>query len=144
MDPVQISRLEEGHHEPKKSNLSIEEDLLMGILEAGKDSLPNEFLAMLVEKKGIICELQLIPGTVAGNSHAWLPQFMRPPDPFFKVVGTVHTHPSRSFRPSNADLNYFSRNGRLHIIAALPFSMHSWAAYDQLGQRVELPVVSSV
>ena len=77
---------------------SITRKVLRMILEASKDAHPNEFAAMLRADGTTITELVLVPGTVSGNSHAILRTHMLPID--FSVIGTVHSHPSPSARPS--------------------------------------------
>ena len=81
----------------------------------------------------------ILPGTVSGNSHAIFRMNMRPID--FSIVGTVHSHPSPSFNPSDADLQLFGKYGRVHIIAAMPFKDDSWQAYDHFGNPIEMLVV---
>jgi proteasome lid subunit RPN8/RPN11 len=59
----------------------------------------------------------------------------------FSVVGTVHSHPSGACYPSDADLDLFRRFGWIHIIACSPYGMRSWAAYNSLGEPIQLEVV---
>lgn len=112
------------------------------ICESSKSVFPNEFAGFLrvdEEKKHIITELVLIPGTISGSQHALYQLHMKPVD--FSIVGTVHSHPSGSFYPSDADLQLFGRFGRVHIIAAQPYSMKSWQAYDGKGNTVNIHIV---
>lgn len=109
------------------------------ILEASKSQYPNEFAAMLKADKGVIRELWLLPGTESGETSALFRLHMMPSEP--KVVGTVHSHPSHSFEPSDADLDLFGRFGYCHIIVCEPFGMRSWACYDGHGNRRKLEVV---
>lgn len=112
------------------------------ILESAKSVYPNEFGGLLRiddEKKDTIIELVLLPGTVQGETHAIFKLHMLPID--FSVVGTVHSHPSSNPRPSDADLQLFSKKGVIHIIAAKPYDYNSWMAYDYNGQVVDVEVV---
>ena len=59
----------------------------------------------------------------------------------FSVVGTVHSHPSYSFNPSEADLQLFQKHGKVHIISANPFNIFTWAAYNINGEIIELDVI---
>jgi proteasome lid subunit RPN8/RPN11 len=118
---------------------AIKKRTLRMILEAGKSSYPNEFGAMLRAEEGVISELLLIPGTVAGEESALFKLHMVPID--FSVVGTVHTHPSHSCRPSGADLEFFRKYGWVHIIACMPFDRRSWACYDAMGEPRPLEVL---
>ncbi|HNX48120.1 MAG TPA: Mov34/MPN/PAD-1 family protein [Methanomassiliicoccales archaeon] len=117
----------------------IDRALLEMINEAARDSLPNEFVAMLRAEDGIIQELLLLPGTLQGEDSATLMMHMMPID--FSVVGTVHSHPGYSNRPSREDLELFRRYGYVHIITCLPYDEGSWRAYDGQGRRMQLPVV---
>jgi proteasome lid subunit RPN8/RPN11 len=109
------------------------------ILEAGRSSLPNEFGAILRAEEGVINQLWLLPGTESGESAALFRLHMLPVD--FSVVGTVHSHPGGSYRPSGADIELFRRFGYVHIIACEPFDIRSWACYDGNGERRELEIV---
>ena len=117
----------------------IDRSLLEMINEAAKDSLPNEFVAMLRAEDGVIQELILLPGTLQGEDSATLMMHMKPID--FSIVGTVHSHPGYSNRPSGQDLEFFRRYGYVHIITCLPYDERSWKAYDARGERLQLPVV---
>jgi proteasome lid subunit RPN8/RPN11 len=112
------------------------------ILECGKSSYPNEFGGLLRidnEKKDTIVELVIIPGTISGDSHAIFRLHMMPID--FSIVGTVHSHPSYSDHPSDADLQFFRKTGKIHIIVANPFNSNSWKAYDFNGDVINMIVI---
>ncbi len=110
------------------------------ILGASKDIYPREFGAILRAEEGVITELLLIPGTVSGNRHAIFQFTMIPTD--FSVVGTVHSHPSGVYEPSDEDRALFSHFGGVHIIAGPPFTETSWAAWSHKGERYPLKVVT--
>ena len=116
----------------------VDRALLRMINEAARDSLPNEFVAMLRAEEGVISELILLPGTLQGEDSATLMLHMMPID--FSIVGTVHSHPGYSNRPSRQDLEFFRRYGYVHIITCLPFDERSWRAYDARGRHMELPL----
>ena len=59
------------------------------IIEASKDSYPNEFYAKLLQKNGVITEFSIIR-TIQGRSHAIPFTYMEPPDIFLETAGTVH------------------------------------------------------
>jgi proteasome lid subunit RPN8/RPN11 len=112
------------------------------ICESAKSVYPNEFAGLLrvdEEEKNIITEVVLIPGTISGSHHALYQMHMKPVD--FNIVGTVHSHPSGSYFPSEADLNMFRRYGRVHIIAAEPYSFQSWRAYDGNGNETRMHIL---
>ncbi len=118
---------------------SIRRDTLEMILEAARDSHPNEFGALLRGEEGVISELLLVPGTIGGDSHAIFRLHMMPID--FSVVGTVHSHPGPVARPSPEDMEFFQRLGYVHIIAAYPYDRTSWRAWDRQGRSYPLEVV---
>ena len=117
----------------------IKKKALQMILESAKSSYPNEFGALLRAEEGEISELILLPGTISGNSQAIFQLYMRPID--FSIVGSAHSHPSGNYSPSEADLDFFRRTGSVHIIVGYPYTMRTWAAYNVLGERIELEVL---
>ena len=112
------------------------------ILESSKSVYPNEFAGLLrvdEEKKDTIVELVLLPGTVQGESHAIFKLHMLPID--FLVVGTIHSHPSPNPHPSEADIHFFGKKGKVHIIAASPYNYSSWKAFNYKGEELTIEVV---
>ncbi len=134
-----------GKHEKKKKKVikrkvyAINKKALNLILEVSKESYPKEFGGLLRAEKGIITEIILLPGTLSGNTSAIFQLHMLPVD--FTIVGTVHSHPSGSFHPSNADLHLFEKFGSTHIIACMPYDYNSWCAYDYYGNKIDLEIV---
>lgn len=120
----------------------IKRECLDLILECAKSNYPNEFggfLRISSLSKNTIIEVIILPGTVSGDSHAIFKLHMLPID--FSIVGTVHSHPSPSARPSKADLALFNKYGKIHIIAAIPFNEQSWKSYDYLGNEIKIIIV---
>ena len=56
-------------------------------------------------------------------------------------VGTAHSHPGGSNRPSIEDLNHFT--GFVSIIISHPYDDNTIAAYDRKGNSLELNIVNS-
>ena len=109
------------------------------ILEASRDMHPLEFGAILRAEEGTITELLLVPGTVSGKRHAIFQLHMLPPD--FAVVGTVHSHPSGVYEPSDEDRALFNKFGGVHLIIGYPYAEDTWAAWTNKGERTSLKVV---
>ena len=112
------------------------------IAESAKSLYPKEFGGLLRcddDQKDTITEIVLLPGTIAGDSHAIFKMHMKPFD--LSIVGTVHSHPSPSCIPSDADRLLFSKYGRIHMIIASPYSQESWCAYDARAEAVTMHII---
>ena len=112
------------------------------IFECSKSNFPKEFGGLLrvdEKDKHVISELVMLPGTISGDSHAIFRLHMMPVD--FSIVGTVHSHPSPYPIPSDADLQLFGKHGKIHIIAASPYDISSWKAYDYDGNEVQIKII---
>lgn len=116
----------------------IARDTLNFILEASKSMAPEEFAGLLQEKDGIITEVLILPGTESSDTSAVLMLYMMPN---IRSAGSVHSHPGSSRRPSEADLNLFSKTGNCHIIVGRPYDKQSWTCYDGEGNVRELQVL---
>ncbi|HDO19654.1 MAG TPA: hypothetical protein ENG74_02900 [Thermoplasmatales archaeon] len=117
----------------------IKKECLEMILESSKSAYPKEFAGLLRAEGETITEVILLPGTVQGDAHAIFNFAMLPID--YTIVGTVHSHPSYSSKPSPADLHLFSKHGRIHIIVSRPYTMKSWRAYDWKGNHIEIEII---
>ncbi len=123
----------------KRKIWGIDRDIITMANESARDTFPREFVAALRAEKGVITEVLLLPGTLQGERFGSLRLNMLPID--LSVVGTIHSHPSHSNRPSKADISLFGRFGNTHIITCLPFDMNSWRAYDYYGREVDLEII---
>jgi proteasome lid subunit RPN8/RPN11 len=125
-----------------KKQWKIKRDCLELILESAKEIYPKEFGGLLrvdAESNDTIGEIILLPGTISGDSHAIFQLHMLPVD--FTIVGTVHSHPSPSFHPSDEDKLLFRKYGKVHIVVAKPFDTFSWNAYDYNGNELDMEIV---
>jgi proteasome lid subunit RPN8/RPN11 len=116
----------------------IARDTLNFILEASKSMAPEEFAGLLQEKDGIITEVLILPGTESSETSAVLRLYMMPN---IKAAGSVHSHPGPNRKPSQADLELFSKTGNCHIIVGHPYDKQSWTCYDREGKVRELQVL---
>jgi len=134
--------------------LGIARDTLEFVVGACEDTHPNEFMGLMraerskrlnvrdpIEREGrIVTDILVIPGTKSGNAMASLREDMIPTN--VGGIGTVHSHPSGSTRPSDEDLQTFSKKGKRHIIVGEPYTTESWECYNAKGEPVELPVLN--
>ena len=126
----------------KNVKWKIEEKCLNLIFESAKSTYPNEFGGLLRvddDHRHTISEIIILPGTIQGDSHTIFKLHMMPVD--FNIVGTVHSHPSTTFYPSNADHHLFQKHGKIHIISAYPYNSNSFKSYDGYGNIINLEIV---
>ena len=121
---------------------AVELDLIDSINASARSCFPHEFLCVLNAEDGIINGFMILPGTVFGDAHSTMIPWMAPHD--LGIVGSAHSHPGHSNEPSDADLDFFSNYGGVHIITCLPFDRNSWRAYDPRGRELQLDVVYSI
>jgi len=117
----------------------IRRELLEYLLELAREFYPNEFAGFLRERDGVFEEVLIAPNPHFGSSSAFFDTWMLPYDESIK--GTVHSHPGPSPWPSQADLNFFSKFGGVHMIIAYPFTEDSVRAYRNDGSRLGIEVV---
>jgi proteasome lid subunit RPN8/RPN11 len=117
----------------------IERSAVREIISRAKDAYPNEFGAMI---RGIerITHIEPILDTASGRAIVMFSLFDRLSQRSVQGEGVVHSHPSGSTRPSGADLQMFSRFPGINIIIGFPFTEGTMAAYDRLGNMVELEI----
>ncbi len=119
----------------------IKRSLLSDLMSAARKVYPDEFIAMLgvsTPLSMVLSEMVVFPAEF-GKTHSQLRWDLVPFDPL--IVGSVHSHPSHSASPSSADLNAFSRMGKIHLILAYPFSLASFRAYSVRGKLVSIEIV---
>lgn len=118
---------------------AVRRDVLTTIIGAAKNAMPHEFAATMRAREGVIYELVFVPGTISGETSALMGFSHLPPDP--EIVGSVHSHPSGNYNPSEADRQLFGKHGTTHIIIGFPFTPGTWRAYDASGERRKLEIV---
>lgn len=118
----------------------INRELLRSMLSFARAKHPNEIVLLLRGKaKGgemIIEEFLLPPFGTGGKGFAEFRPHMLPID--FSIVGTTHSHPSGSARPSPTDLNHFY--ARVMMIVAYPYTDECVAAYNSKGEALPLKI----
>lgn len=51
-------------------------------------------------------------------------------------IGSAHSHPGGSLRPSNADRIFFAKTGEVHAIIGEPYTARTIALYDSRGRSI--------
>ena len=116
----------------------IKRALLKKIIAYAKDSYPNEFGAALTGKDALT-DLELLYSSTVDRTSVMFSKYDGAGSRI-TVDGFVHSHPSGAAIPSRADLrsfNLFVNN----LIIGYPFTEDSIAAYDRVGNRLELEIV---
>ena len=117
----------------------IRQDLLTLLLQLGRENHPKEFACVIRESDGIMEELNLLPGTIGREDSASVFYDMMPLDTH--VAGSAHSHPNGVIFPSDADLNFFPRTGRYHLIIGYPYRKNDWRCFTADGQPCDLEVI---
>ena len=102
---------------------------------------PNEGILILrgKSKKGnvLIDGLVIPPFAFNAHSSSGFPHYMLPGD--MSYVGTVHSHPSGSARPSVTDLNNFFQ--LISLIVRFPYGDNDIFAWNSNGNPVKLTII---
>jgi proteasome lid subunit RPN8/RPN11 len=117
----------------------IRQDLLALLLQMGRENHPNEFVALIRERDGVMDEVNLLPGTITGEDSASLFYDMMPLDTH--IAGSAHSHPNGVLWPSDADINFFPRTGRFHLIIGYPYGKQDWQCFRANGEPRDLEVI---
>jgi len=128
----------------KYTTVSISQELLKAIFEGARRLHPKETIMLLrgEKRKDTIIAKDLVVPPLAnyGPGFADIPLQMLPMD--FSIIGTVHSHPSGSLTPSNADLNHFF--GIVMIIVGYPYADEGdVASYNRNGDKLVLKVMEA-
>jgi len=138
---IKIERVDNPITKDEEWNLliRIDNDLIDFISNAAKNTYPNEFAAFLREDKGIISEVVLSPFSIFGKNSSTISHFSLPID--HTIIGSVHSHPGRNGNPSEGDLNFFSRYGKVHIIVRYPYEQDDYFVYSRSGESLEYEII---
>jgi len=116
----------------------------LSALAGAKAASPNEFVCLLQGKMAgsdLVIEDTLIPpGIMTSETMTSFSDWMLPW--IEGLVGTFHSHPEGSARPSREDRWLFSQKGGIHFIAASPFRARDVVAYLGNGKKMEFEVVA--
>lgn len=119
----------------------ISRNVANGIISYSKVLHPNEAILILrgkTTREQVVVEgLVIPPFASSGPYYSGFSDFHLPFDNSY--IGTAHSHPSGSNRPSLEDLNR-GFYGAVSIIISYPYEDKTIAAYDKDGSRLEIKV----
>ena len=118
--------------------MKIKQETMEFILQACRNTYPNEFMALLQQRDDVIQGIMVIPGSKFEKHSSTLMRHMVPMDQ--SIVGSVHSHPGPPI-PSEADLRFFAKQGRIHIIIGQPYTIKTTRAFTQEGNPTQLEIV---
>jgi proteasome lid subunit RPN8/RPN11 len=127
----------------RKRQVFITRQAADGIVTYSKTCHPNEGILILRGKSNkdeiFIDGLIVPPFSVHGPYYSSFPTYDLPFD--LSYVGTAHSHPSGSNKPSLEDLNNYY--GSVSIIINYPYTYNTIAAFDIDGNNLELQIINS-
>ena len=115
-----------------------------GIITYSKTCHPNE--GILILKGRSKKELTIIEGLIVppfsmhGPFYSGFPTYQLPFD--LSYIGTSHSHPGGSNRPSLDDLNNYY--GVVSIIISYPYEYSTIGAFDRNGRALNLEIVEDI
>lgn len=127
-----------GNKDEEFREVRVDREVLESVIYYSKKAYPNEFLAFfdgqIKDKILYITGLLFVPGETC-ETGAVVHTELIPMNT--KYMGSVHSHPGPSARPSDADLMTFSRHGYFHMIVCLPYSFETFKSYDRYGEHMD-------
>ena len=115
-----------------------------GIITYSKTCHPNEGILILRGKSSkneiVVDGLILPPFSVHGPYYSGFPSYDLPFD--LSYVGTAHSHPGGSNKPSLEDLNNYY--GLVSIIINYPYTYNTIAAFDRDGNHMEFQIITAL
>ena len=124
-----------------KRYLTLQRHVADSIITYAKTCHPNEGILILqgqTKKTNIIVDGLVVPPFAShGPYYSGFPTYDLPFD--LSYIGTAHSHPGGSNRPSLEDLNNFY--GFVSVIINYPYSESDIGAFDRNGNKVHLEIV---
>jgi proteasome lid subunit RPN8/RPN11 len=128
----------------KQRQVVISRSAANGIISYSKALHPNEGILILqgktTKEQIIIDSLVIPPFASSGPYYSGYSNFYLPSDSSY--VGSAHSHPGGSNRPSLEDLNR-GFYGAVSIIISHPYDDRTIAAYDRNGNKLEIKITNS-
>jgi len=125
----------------KDRYLTITQNVANGIITYARTCHPNEGILILqgkTKRSHIIVDGLVIPPFASlGPYFSGFPSYELPFD--LSYIGTVHSHPGGSNRPSLEDLNNFY--GFVSVIISYPYNEKDIGAFDRNGNNIQFEIV---
>jgi len=127
--------------------IKISRKILEEMLYFAQINHPNEIILLLrgtiTRKQLEITEHLIPPLSIGGRGFAEFRPHMLPMD--FTIMGTAHSHPTGSHRPSPTDLNSHRPSptdlnnfySKVMLIIAAPYTTESVGLYNAHGEQLE-------
>ena len=125
-------------------NIILTRQVADGIITYSKSHHPNEGILILQGKSKKSGEIRVDglvvpPFSSHGPYYSGFPMNELPMD--LSYIGTAHSHPGGSNKPSLEDLNHFF--GLVSIIINFPYDYNTIGAYDRNGNSINLTIDES-
>ncbi len=122
----------------------ITEQTLLDVCHLAGETHPLEFFCFLegkIENNKIILDGMIFQPYYASNDSA-MPKIDLPT--YNRVLGSLHSHPSKSNSPSTADKRFFHKTGIVHGIIKYPYRPDDLSMFDINGHRLAFKVLKYV
>ncbi len=116
--------------------MRIKKEVLEKILALCKEAYPNEVAGILLGTD-TVNDFVIMPGEYF-EASVYVKTYNIPIYP--NAAGTFHSHPGPPV-PSRADLDFFSKTGREHLIIGWPYNLENIRSYDSMGRRAPLQII---
>ena len=117
--------------------MQIKRGLVEAILDLCRNAHPREIGGILLGRK-VVDDYVIVPGKFY-NFSIYIRMDQLPLYP--NLNGTFHSHPTPNTSPSRADIEFFGKLGKEHIIFAYPYTLNSFQAYDTFGNKAQVKLV---
>lgn len=121
-----------------KRKIVLTKEIVDSIITYAKSWHPNEGILILQGKKEKsvirITGLIIPPFSSHGPFYSGFPVYELPFD--LSYIGTIHSHPSGSNRPSLEDLNHFF--GLVSLIICYPYDVGNIGGFDRNGNMIDV------
>lgn len=121
-----------------KRKIVLTKEIIDSVITYAKSWHPNEGILILQGKKEKnvirITGLIIPPFSSHGPYYSGFPVYELPFD--LSYIGTIHSHPSGSNRPSLEDLNHFF--GLVSLIICYPYDAGNIGAFDRNGIKMDV------